>query len=73
MPITKASELRELTADDLYERLDDAKEELFNLRFQQKVGQLEDTSRPNVVKREIARIYTVLRERELEDNQDAEQ
>lgn len=72
MAITKASELRELNADELYERLDDAKEELFNLRFQQKVGQLEDTSRPTVVKREIARIYTILRERELEGNEDAE-
>ncbi len=72
MPITKATELRELSNDELYERLDDAKEELFNLRFRQKVGQLEDTSRPTVVKREVARIYTILRERELEVVEDAE-
>lgn len=55
------------TMDDasLAEQLRSAKEELFNLRFQSATGQLENSSRLKAVKRDIARIYTVLREREL--------
>ena len=49
----------------LLEALKSSKEELFNLRFQAATGQLEDSSRLKAVKRDIARIYTVLREREL--------
>ena len=62
---TNASELRELADDELVLRLREAKEELFNLRFQMATGQLDNNRRLRVVRNEIARIYTVLREREL--------
>jgi large subunit ribosomal protein L29 len=62
---TKAHELDELTNVDLETRLREAKEELFNLRFQSATGQLESHGRLRTVKRDIARIYTVVREREL--------
>jgi large subunit ribosomal protein L29 len=62
---TSAAELRHLDEDSLEERLREAKEELFNLRFQAATGQLESHGRLRHVKRDIARIYTVLREREL--------
>ena len=62
---TPASEFRELDNSELENRLKDAKEELFNLRFQKATGQLTNNRRVSVVKRDIARIYTVLREREL--------
>ncbi len=62
---TTAAELRALSADDLDEKLKDAKEELFNLRFQNATGQLDNSARLKTVRREIARIYTVIREREL--------
>jgi len=62
---TTAEELRALSADDLESKLKDAKEELFNLRFQNATGQLDNTARLKTVRREIARIYTVIREREL--------
>ena len=58
-------ELCELTDDDLTEKLRHAKEELFNLRFQMATGQLANNRRLRAVRQEIARIYTVLREREL--------
>ena len=58
-------ELRELTDDELKARLRESKEELFNLRFQSATGQLESHGRLRAVKRDIARIYTVIREREL--------
>lgn len=61
----KASELRELPEDELRERLAEQKEELFNLRFQHVTGQLDNPHRMQEVKGEIARILTVLREREL--------
>jgi large subunit ribosomal protein L29 len=60
-----AGELRELNADELVERLRESKEELFNLRFQMATGQLSNNRRLRVVRHQIARIYTVLREREL--------
>jgi large subunit ribosomal protein L29 len=60
-----AGELRELTDEELTERLRESKEELFNLRFQMATGQLNNNRRLRTVRREIARIYTVLREREL--------
>ena len=63
--VTTAAELRTLEEDDLTGRLREAKEELFNLRFQAATGQLESHGRLRIVKRDIARIYTVLREREL--------
>jgi large subunit ribosomal protein L29 len=60
-----AGELRELTDEELIERLREAKEELFNLRFQMATGQLDNNRRLRTVRCEIARVYTVLREREL--------
>ncbi len=62
---TPAHEFRELDNAELNKRLADAKEELFNLRFQLATGQLTNNRRISTVKRDIARIYTVLREREL--------
>ena len=61
----KAHELDELNDIDLEGKLREAKEELFNLRFQAATGQLESHGRLRTVKRDIARIYTVVREREL--------
>ena len=63
--ITTAAELRALSVDDLADKLRESKEELFNLRFQNATGQLENNARLRTVRRDIARIYTVLREREL--------
>ena len=60
-----AHELDELNDIDLESRLREAKEELFNLRFQAATGQLESHGRLNAVRKDIARIYTVMREREL--------
>ena len=62
---TTAHDLDEMTNADLETRLREAKEELFNLRFQSATGQLESHGRLRTVKRDIARIYTVVREREL--------
>jgi large subunit ribosomal protein L29 len=62
---TKAHELDEMNDVDLEARLREAKEELFNLRFQAATGQLESHGRLRTVKKDIARIYTVVREREL--------
>jgi large subunit ribosomal protein L29 len=59
------TELRELADEELVTRLRDAKEELFNLRFQVATGQLDNNRRLQTVRRDIARIYTVMREREL--------
>ncbi len=61
----KAHELDEMTDTDLEGKLREAKEELFNLRFQAATGQLESHGRLRTVKKDIARIYTVVREREL--------
>ena len=63
--MTKAAELRELNDGELGHRLGEAKEELFNLRFQNATGQLDNTARLRAVRKDIARIYTVMREREL--------
>ena len=60
-----AGELRELTEEELIERVRESKEELFNLRFQMATGQLDNNRRLRTVRTEIARVYTVLREREL--------
>ena len=64
MAIT-VNELRGLEVDELATKLKEAKEELFNLRFQAATGQLENHGRLNAVRKEIARIYTIMREREL--------
>ena len=68
---SKAAELRELPDDELLARIDAAKEELFNLRFQLATGQLDNPTRIREVRREVARIATVLREREIEAELDA--
>jgi large subunit ribosomal protein L29 len=62
---TKPAELRELSDPELVERLRETKGELFNLRVQAATGQLDNNRRLQVVRRDIARIYTVIREREL--------
>ena len=62
---TTAHELDSMSGTDLEKQLREAKEELFNLRFQAATGQLESHGRLRTVKRDIARIYTVVREREL--------
>jgi large subunit ribosomal protein L29 len=60
-----AADLRSSSPEELSSKLAEAKEELFNLRFQSATGQLESHGRLRAVRKEIARIYTVLREREL--------
>jgi large subunit ribosomal protein L29 len=59
------AQLRVSTEEELHAKLAEAKEELFNLRFQGATGQLESHGRLHAVRKEIARIYTVMREREL--------
>jgi len=61
----KVSEIRELSDKELQEKVRELKEELFNLRFQMATGQLENPMRIREVRRSIARVKTVLREREL--------
>jgi large subunit ribosomal protein L29 len=61
----KAREIRELSTDELNLRLDSLKEELFNLRFQVATGQLDNPMRVRQVRKDIARVKTVLRQREL--------
>ena len=65
MPATKTEELRLLSNDDLVARLKENKEELFNLRFAAATGQLESHGRLREVRKDIARVYTVLQERNL--------
>jgi large subunit ribosomal protein L29 len=62
--LTRPSELRELTDDELEHRLADRRQELFNLRFQSVTGALENSARLKLTKREIARILTVVNERD---------
>ncbi|MDQ3353197.1 MAG: 50S ribosomal protein L29 [Actinomycetota bacterium] len=65
MATTTTSELRNLGDDELLERLADTKSELFNLRFQHVTGQLDNHARLSQVRREVARLTTLLREREI--------
>ncbi len=65
MADSKTTELREQDDEQLVAALREAKEELFNLRFQVATGQLDNNRRLHTVKKDIARIYTVMREREL--------
>ncbi len=60
-----AEELRQLSDEELAGKVREMKEELFNLRFQAATGQLETHGRLSAVRKEIARIYTIIREREL--------
>ncbi|MDP4675606.1 MAG: 50S ribosomal protein L29 [Actinomycetes bacterium] len=62
---TSSQEFRSLTDEELVTRLRESKEELFNLRFQGATGQLENHGRLRAVRKDIARIYTLMREREL--------
>ena len=61
----KASEIREMTADELNSKLADLKAELFNLRFQLAINQLDNPMRISAVKKDIARVKTIIRENEL--------
>jgi large subunit ribosomal protein L29 len=61
----KVKQIRSLTNAELANKLDDAHQELFNLRFQKATGQLKNSARSRQVRREIAQIMTILREREL--------
>ncbi|GAA0434390.1 50S ribosomal protein L29 [Lentibacillus halophilus] len=64
----KANEIRELTTAEIEQKVKSSKEELFNLRFQSATGQLENTARIRQVKKSIARMKTVIRQRELSIN-----
>jgi len=65
----KASEIRELSAEERLRKIDDLKEELFNLRFQKETGQLENAQRLKQIKKDIARCRTLLREEEMRSYQ----
>ena len=67
----KASEIRQLTAEELNTKLNDLKAELFNLRFQLAINQLENPMRISAVKKDIARVQTVIREIESANSQEA--
>ena len=67
MANAKIAELRELEDDELLNRLAESKQELFNLRFQLVTGQLDNSERLGQLRRDVARILTVLREREIEE------
>ena len=71
MATSKAAELRELPEDELVTLMEAGKEELFNLRFQLATGQLDNPARMKQVRHDVARIATVLREREIELELDA--
>ncbi len=64
----KASEIRDMSVEEMNEKLADLKDELFRLRFQLAVNQLDNTSRLKAVKKDIARIKTVLRENEIKSS-----
>jgi large subunit ribosomal protein L29 len=64
--MSKASELRNLSDADLVRRLAESKEELFNLRFQNVTGQLDGHARIGQVRKDVARLNTILRQREIE-------
>ena len=68
----KASEIIELSLEEMHRKVTDLKEELFNLRFQHEIGQLENPQKMKQIKRDIARIKTVIRESELKNNTDKE-
>ena len=64
----KAKEIRDLTTSEIEEQIKSSKEELFNLRFQLATGQLEETARIRTVRKTIARLKAVAREREIEQS-----
>ena len=67
----KASEIRKMTAAEQEAKLHDLKDELFKLRFQQAINQLDNPMRSTAVKKDIARVQTIIREAELKDSADA--
>jgi large subunit ribosomal protein L29 len=71
--MTKATELRELNDGELVQKLAEAREEHFNLRFQSATGQLDNSARIGDIRREVARINTLLREREIEAHEQQQQ
>ena len=70
--MAKSKELRDLTEDELKERLVETKEELFNLRIQNATGQLDNYKRLGELRKDVARVKTILRHRELEEIEVAE-
>lgn len=69
MPKSRTKELRDMGRGDLEERMAETKEELFNLRFQNATGQLDNYKRLNVLRKDIARIKTLLREQEINEDE----
>ncbi|MCB9435432.1 MAG: 50S ribosomal protein L29 [Anaerolineales bacterium] len=67
--MSKANDIRKLTTEEIQEAIDAAKEAMMKLRFQKELGQLEDTTRIQALRRDIARYKTVLRETELAQEQ----
>ena len=67
----KASDIKEMTAEELQDKLKSLKQELFNLRFQLAINQLDNPMRITAVKRDIARVLTVIREQELSSMKNA--
>ena len=67
--MAKAMELRDLSIEEIENRLSETREELFNLRFQNATGQLDNYKRLGELRKEVARIKTVLRERELSESE----
>jgi large subunit ribosomal protein L29 len=70
---SKTAELRNMDTEELESRLNDTRQELFNLRFQLVTGQLDNSSRIGEVRRTVARMETILREREIEAAESAEE
>lgn len=68
----KPSEIRDLTGDEIHRKVNDLKEQLFNLRFQHGAGQLENPQKMKQVKHDIARCQTIARETELSTNNDTQ-
>ena len=68
----KASEIRDLNLEEMHRKVSDLNEELFNLRFQHEIGQLENPQRMKLTKREIARLKTIIREVSINQQKDEE-
>jgi len=69
----KASDIKELTPEEQWGKIEELKEELFNLRFQHEIGQLENPQKMKQIKRDIARVKTVIRNSELTNKDQEEQ
>ena len=68
----KASEIRDMNLDEMHGKVSDLREELFNLRFQHEIGQLENPQRMKQAKRDIARVQTIIKEVTLNQKEDNE-